>query len=584
MPSSKNDSNISSNIANTAAYIPVHGYRALKESGNILSAAIFATNGNNFGTFHYSDPNHAKSTLRHHDRELAYQDIKEDISNNIKFKPKLDGITSFNTYLDTRTNYVANIKLSDDDAQDNAIKAEIAALMRNADYTDKIKEIKNGFDQMITVNNQKSHEPDFRPLSFINQLQTMQGLINSKAILEEQLNKDLAAIKIKLQNSTPAISAEKLAEVEKQIREAHATANAALNKAVADNLSVLHAQAAPAIGQVFQALRTYKYGNAEAKKAMEEAGLVNNGPKATATGSGMKAEEPGISLQDYNHNKLKEWYTLTGRKIHVGDQKDENGNNNTFTIQLPRRTPGMGLQNDPFGGYASWITTGSLQYYTGLNDNVKSDALELAEAVKNAGFDTITTEISGKDPEHNRFLAKKYYEAALEAGFKPENIVININGVKQDALTLSEEKKGLFTQRPSRDQYAAMQQTKRDNVTNEILKQNQWVNVDVDPTAVKGAAAGSGISIAPPGGPEETITLRNKGPEEAISLQSPARHQRPLVSVSGVDYSEYKAKVALASVSGTPSSAPVAAPASPAATPQLHPLKEPEPNASPKPY
>ncbi len=116
-------------------------------------------------------------------------------------------------------------------------------------------------------------------------------------------------------------------------------------------------------------------------------------------------------LEGINIDDFKKFYSATGRVI------DHNKEDGSFRITLPNHF----FRPD---------------YYSDPNNNTKKDIASIVEKIKAQGHTAITISIEHKTPEHALELARESYEAALEAGFEPQNINIHMNGKKmtQDDL------------------------------------------------------------------------------------------------------------------------------------------------------
>jgi hypothetical protein len=108
-----------------------------------------------------------------------------------------------------------------------------------------------------------------------------------------------------------------------------------------------------------------------------------------------------LSLKGIDIDDLQVLRSATGREI--------TNTNGTLSMQIP----------DHFWSFA---------YHANSDDKLKLDIMSLVKGIQAKGRDKITFNISGMDADNAKECAMKAYEAAIEAGFKPENIVVRIEG------------------------------------------------------------------------------------------------------------------------------------------------------------
>lgn len=68
------------------------------------------------------------------------------------------------------------------------------------------------------------------------------------------------------------------------------------------------------------------------------------------------------------------------------------------------------------------------RYYQSPRQNIETDFKLMAQAVRACGYDKITLNCDYDDPEISKERARQAYEAAIEAGFDPKDIVVKIHG------------------------------------------------------------------------------------------------------------------------------------------------------------
>lgn len=157
-------------------------------------------------------------------------------------------------------------------------------------------------------------------------------------------------------------------------------------------------------------------------------------PAGPAQISTTNPKEGEFSLRGVDIKDLDILQTITGRPI----AKNADG---SMSVTLPR------WSIDP--------------YYNSRHQNVDYDFQSLAEAVRACGHDSVTIDITEGNEKDADEYARRMYEACINAGFPPENIKVNVNGVERkltDTIKDGNEKvHGLFAGLPER--YAKTQQT-----------------------------------------------------------------------------------------------------------------------------
>lgn len=202
------------------------------------------------------------------------------------------------------------------------------------------------------------------------------------------------------QNITPP-KAGKLLE---KIKDAHAKALEQLNKDMYEKIRELHKNAQQERNMLAELHRVYAH-NKDMQQAIDNILAFKLGPTVKATG---KLPVTTITFDEFkNTGGFK---TLTGQTI---IQTSTDPKNPSYTINFPSRF---------FNSY----------YYHSVKDNVKADMLALAERIKVGppACDGIEMTIGNDKSDHNMYMAKKAYEACLEAGYDPAKIEIKIGTQK----------------------------------------------------------------------------------------------------------------------------------------------------------
>ncbi|MDF1678844.1 MAG: hypothetical protein P1U32_09145 [Legionellaceae bacterium] len=127
----------------------------------------------------------------------------------------------------------------------------------------------------------------------------------------------------------------------------------------------------------------------------------------------LKVKQLHTAIQEKSVEKIEQAggiRTPSGQGIQVG--KSENGQL-TFSIKFPGLLTNRG-------------------YYTNARHNTKADLLFQAALVRGTGAPTIITDISHTNLAMRQQLIQEAYDAAIEIGYKPDEITITANGSKVD--------------------------------------------------------------------------------------------------------------------------------------------------------
>lgn len=425
-------------IGTTLGHVGIHTYRAGKTGFNVLNTLA----GSPLETSYYnldSMGDRARTT------RLGRFDVKmqgeyyQKFMKATKLPVNLDSMKSAETYQATRganfEKFYSGLKQMD--------RTKLAeASTTGSENTHKIGA---KFQRMRTE--LATQSSDFNALLYIDELYQLKREV--KEDLRVQLIADLKCVE------TLLIDEDAKKKLKEEMTTAHNNAAETFEDALTSDLKKLHEAAQHERDRIVHIARLYQYGPASTKRAIEL--LTKSGaPGATVIATGDKSAPQFASIDldklrlnpDNRYDPRFGFRTMTGVSI-VATAKNSDERYNTFHMQLPRRHPSLlSFRDDPLGGATSWLTTGDFMYYHSLEDNVKSDMMELAERVKAGGFKAITMDITHDDPKHARFLAQKAYAACLETGFDPKNVTININGVKQSLSDIAkkgdeEARKGL---------------------------------------------------------------------------------------------------------------------------------------------
>lgn len=212
---------------------------------------------------------------------------------------------------------------------------------------------------------------------------------------------------IKVINETHKQNTNKIKEeqVLAKINDAHAKALETLNNNMYEKIKELHKNAQQERNMLAELHRVYAH-NKDMQQAIDK--IITEKLRTTVTATG-KLPATAITFNDI----IKDtggFKTLTGQKI---IQTSNDLKNPSYQIEFPSIF---------FNSY----------YYHSVKDNVKADMLALAERIKVGppACDGIEMTIGNDKSDHNMYMAKKAYEACLEAGYDPAKIEIKIGTQK----------------------------------------------------------------------------------------------------------------------------------------------------------
>lgn len=195
---------------------------------------------------------------------------------------------------------------------------------------------------------------------------------------------------------------EELAKFKKEVSEPLVKLHADQNKKEEARLSVLHVQ------QIHGKGRWKRFWDEDSHEKIKELNTKAMGKKSfdmSVDGKDNTMSFIGVDIKDMPYLYSAE----TGLKI-----KNQNG---VLTMEMPAHIS-------------------SFFYYGSADNKPKLDIMTLAQAIRAQGFETITMTISNMDKERTKECAMAAYEACIEAGFKPEDIVIK--GGDGKAMTVDE--------------------------------------------------------------------------------------------------------------------------------------------------
>ncbi|HAT6979190.1 TPA: hypothetical protein JAN54_13015 [Legionella pneumophila] len=200
----------------------------------------------------------------------------------------------------------------------------------------------------------------------------------------------------------------------KELEESHKKQLGEFDKSTSESLTQLHKASASESTEYLFLANLYE-NNKEMRQTLEKLyakererkGLPPESTTAHVGISAQKIDLSGIKLKDIPVIK-----SITGREIH--QQPD-----GSFTINMP--------MINPF-------------YYQDPRQNVKTDLMLLAQAIKASGYDSI--EMNCNFPNSEKVAmerGRQAFAACIESGFPVDKITINVNGKPMKAEELFKE-------------------------------------------------------------------------------------------------------------------------------------------------
>lgn len=380
--------------------------------------------------------------------------------------------------------------LAKDDTKKPHATAIDAAMKQCVTASEGTRKVLESYKDHITAINQllkNDQELNYNVFQVINGLHTLRS--NTLAKLKEQQKKEITDLKEKFQ--TPAFKADIVAayslalgdeqqiqavqkEYVQALEKKHAEQNKAFNDSVESDLTKIHKESQKEVDRI-SFLATMYYSN---KKTREE---LNK----------LMAKHPGRSNTQLITGQVdinSKWATFRGIKpedvtalqsLNVSNRLTRNKNNiirgadGTFSMKIP--TAGwevdLYLFKTEVAGYSE--------------SKIKTDMLTLAEAVRASGFDTINFNITHKireapveakdfDDQRLNLLARKAYEAAIQAGFKSDDITANLNGKTYKGAEL----RGLFSGHEADLKMADDRAQQTQDVYDEIKVKHKEISAD----------------------------------------------------------------------------------------------------------
>lgn len=483
---------------------------------NTAFAAASAMGGPNVEGFKNAPKQH--SPIEEHEKYHAF-------INSMKIPSNLDSLKAFETYKKTREVDYTHFKDADgkEIVLDPETKKAIENLAKNSDET---KNISRQFDKLGKDLEIALKDPNYNPLSLINKLTSLRS--EAESALKAQFEADKAAID-KLVIKPPANSTKLKEDLQKSLLAAHTKASDAVKKSITENLELMHKAAQHERNRISVLANMRNYSHEKTRAALEELIQKKMQPGATIKSTGTELLNVEMSDVISNVRKIK---SVTGTKVELGEGQDEQGNK-VFTVsrQLPNRTPGLGLNMMRDVPIISWITAGNFSYYNGVDDHIKADLLVDAKHLIACGCTKITTDVYHPDPKHAQYLAKKAYAAALEAGFDPDKITININGQTQPILSVNktkddEARQGLLSsdEKQKMEETGAKLSKTRENMLNQMIENAVWKEIidDADET----------ISITPPNIQHQLVLKSQHRENQSLYLKDKGKAAEQDIKIS----------------------------------------------------
>lgn len=367
--------------------------------------------------------------------DSEYQEVKDSIqvlTGIEKFELKQDAISNYEQNRATGVNNFSDVKGPNGQEifkkpKEGDFNNALANVFNKQDQLDKIAAIKTGYKSEMDEINKIRDEigSKYLPGDLINKLKAVQKVTadNVKERQQEEIS-DLEAIftneaakqSLKTQYSIENdrdIEALKTSMVE-SLKSKHSKENAELDKEFSNNIKTI-CDAAQQQDTTMRYITLLAANNSQMKRNLEEAQEKKWRELHAAEAAALGTDDPipyaeiPVSLKDVAtevRQGVYELYTPGGNTI-KWSQKD---GQNCFELKTGwmRKSIFMNLVNPKY--------------------NLKGDFRALAEAVKATGSKTVHFNVDIKNQELAQQRAKECIEAALEAGFKLEDISVKVNG------------------------------------------------------------------------------------------------------------------------------------------------------------
>ncbi|AHE67773.1 hypothetical protein [Legionella oakridgensis] len=366
----------------------------------------------------------------------------------------LPGAEAFNAYVDGRIKNAdgfAAIKVGD---QTLGERLKAAAEHTDEPQRDAAAAIKTGIEQALALHgtttaaqetfaakvaeiNQAIADPAFRydPAGLVSRLHVIRN--EARSAINTQHEEELHALADKFAEGsdfrahleTIGMDDEQIEQLQKDmetsLKESHQKELAAFDKTMNERLTKMHQEAQNERDRIHILAAMYE-NNATMRRIINELADKNRKPKGTG----------GITLSLETSDDEKRLKKVLFQGIQIQD------------LETIETVAGRSLTRTKDGGFAMEFPhrLSSPFYYGGWNSKMKEDIMSMVLLVKASGHETITMSLNHKDPEHANELARKAYEACLEAGYKEDEITIKVNGKELSA----EQVKELYKEYPSR--------------------------------------------------------------------------------------------------------------------------------------
>lgn len=323
---------------------------------------------------------------------------------------------------------------------------------------------------------------------------------NIKTALNLRTDADVTAAQQSMLQSLTTTQGTELAALEKSIGDSMNTLHKAVGKQQSDflfiaNLHKNNSYMRQTLIQMGDKIRDTEFQSAKAARDEENRqrlsqepplpALPDLEPPATSVTFNMGPRDMslvGVSVKDLDVIK-----SMTGKEI------KHDKSSNSFEIEM---------------GATLW----DWKYYQDPRQTVEADMLLMAQAIRACGHDKIVLNLDYDNPEEALLRGRQAYNAAIEAGFAPEDIVVKIKGEeftvgkdkdgKQVDMVASRlfkdqgQELGLIRKRSMQIQNELNQLLKPVEATEDAIRQYRREMEELRPAA--GAGAGAGADAAPP--------------------------------------------------------------------------------------
>jgi hypothetical protein len=271
----------------------------------------------------------------------------------------------------------------------------------------------------ITFNDVDSHIQKFKTKTSETIDKQCKAEINAlKALFEDRDFKKNLVQSTGISEAPNSINAVKDAMI-KSLEASHEKAKTEALKPLEDSHQKLHKDEQKELNRISYFAQMYS-NNKEFRKQVDKI-AAEKAARSNVTVELTQSHDTSLAIfRDLKVQDIENLQTITGRPLQ--QQKD-----GSFSMELPRK-------------FLSPL------FYSGNRNRLKQDMQSIAMAIKAGGHTHITMDITSKDPDHAKLLAREAYEACRLSGFDSDKITIKVNGQERKlSAGKGEQVPGLFT-------------------------------------------------------------------------------------------------------------------------------------------